>query len=257
MGKLFGKIFQSNSSAATETHDKVDRQGREILSPDPYNNIPRQTVKKEVRPQQPAEGGDAASATGSTAPSRPPLLTPPGEPQIQIAPPEFVTDPAEKKPSASGATAATTPPANKLKATMTLDNPKNPLGLADAQARLKTCNGLIAQKQFDVARVQLQPLKQWLVDATESHIGLYKALDNVATARAQAELEKQIALQFALLRDQAIYLHAKLEIADKNYPAAIKSLTDVIKSQPRNELGMKSYQLLQDIGFTEKLQLAE
>jgi hypothetical protein len=138
-----------------------------------------------------------------------------------------------------------------------LDDPANPLGFAEAESRLKKYTDLVNQKQFVSARAGLFELRQWLVELTEDHIELYKTLNQIPSARAQAELEKVLALQFAQLRDRAMVESAKIHISDKDYSHAIKELTSVVKSQPRSQLGLRSYAMLQEIGFTEQLQLAQ
>ncbi|HEY9745451.1 MAG TPA: hypothetical protein V6C99_04470, partial [Oculatellaceae cyanobacterium] len=82
-------------------------------------------------------------------------------------------------------------------------------------------------------------------------------LNQLPSARAQAELEKTLALEFAQLRDRAMVELAKVYIAEKEYSKAVKELTEVVKSQPRSKVGLRSYEMLQEIGFTEKLQLAQ
>lgn len=138
-----------------------------------------------------------------------------------------------------------------------LDDPTNPLGFAEAESRLKKYITLIDAHRYAEARAGVFQLRQWLIDLTEAHIGLYKTLNQVPSARGQAELEKELALQFAQLRDRAMVEVARLHIADKDYTRAVKELTEVVKSQPRTRLGLHSYELLQEIGFTEKLQLTQ
>lgn len=138
-----------------------------------------------------------------------------------------------------------------------LDDPNNPLGLVDALNRLKKYAALNDAHRYAEARPGLSQLRQWLVDVTEAHIGLYKTLNQIPSARAQAELEKTLALEFAQLRDRAMVEMAKIYIAEKDFTKAVKELTDVVKSQPRSKLGLRSYEILQEIGFTEKLQLAQ
>jgi hypothetical protein len=228
---VFSKLLpKPNASIDTtsETNNMVDKRGRKILSPDPYNNIPKQAA-----PQ-----ASVTVAKPSANINYSPLLTPNENPTLKIVAPVNEVS-------------------NKPKPTLMLDNPNNALGFADAQGKLNNATYHINQKNYDTAKGILAPLKLWLVDATEAHINLYKTLDNVSTAKAQAELEKQVALQFALLRDQAIYQLARIGVAEKSYRNAVKDLTDVVKSQPRSEIGIKAYQLLQDIGFTEKLQLVQ
>ncbi len=138
-----------------------------------------------------------------------------------------------------------------------LDDPANPLGLTDAENRLKKYIVLLDAKRYNEAKPGLTQLRQWLVDLTEAHIGLYKTLNQLPSARAQAELEKELALQFAQLRDRSMLEMAKVYVFEKDYPKAVKELTEIVKSQPKSKIGLRSYELLQEIGFTEKLQIAE
>jgi len=138
-----------------------------------------------------------------------------------------------------------------------LDDPNNPLGFADAENKLKHYSTLIDAKRYNEAKPGLLQLRQWLVDLTEAHIGLFKTLNQIPSANGQAELEKELALQFAQLRDQTMVQTAKVYISERDYPKAVKELTEVVKSQPRSKIGLRSYELLQEIGFTEKLQLAQ
>jgi hypothetical protein len=195
-------------------------------------------VKGEEDEPDNAEDSPKAEAKSQPKVSHPPLLSSPEDPDAKIETP--VVSPEN--------------PPQKL---VTLDNPNNPLGFTDAETKLNQVAVLIDRKDFIQAKSYLQPLRQWLIDSTEAHINLYKTLSNIPSARAQAELEKQLALQFAILRDKAIFNQGMIEISQKNYKAAVKELTEVVKSQPRGAMGIKSYQLLQEIGFTEKLQLAQ
>jgi hypothetical protein len=138
-----------------------------------------------------------------------------------------------------------------------LDDPTNPLGFADAEVKLKRYITLNNANHFQEARMGLVSLRQWLIDLTEAHIGLYKTLNQIPSAKGQAELEKELALQFAQLRDRAMMEMARVYIADKDYGKAVKELAEVVKSQPKSRVGLRSYEMLQEIGFTEKLQLAQ
>lgn len=138
-----------------------------------------------------------------------------------------------------------------------LDDPTNPLGFADAEIKLKRYITLIDGHRFLEARPGLLVLRQSLIDLTEAHIGLYKTLNQIPSAKGQAELEKELALQFAQLRDRAMMEIARIYIAEKDYGKAVKELTEVVKSQPKSRVGLRSYEMLQEIGFTEKLQLAQ
>ncbi|MEB3206039.1 MAG: hypothetical protein VKK59_01660 [Vampirovibrionales bacterium] len=145
------------------------------------------------------------------------------------------------------------PPAKQ----MLIDDPKNPYGLTYARNQMSRCSAHVSASRWPEAQACLTPVKDWLIQATEAHINLNKSLTKVRTARAQAELEKQLALNFAVLRDEAFYQQAKIMVAQNRQKEAIKLLVGVVESQPRNQLGVKSYELLQSIGFTERLQLVE
>lgn len=253
MKNTLKKLFKKDESASAQ-------EGTSGPVANPYGTTtpdisdPASARRAPVRSSAPAsktaktkaKGKDAGKDTGKeahktapqSAPGRPPLLT---QPPLQEAKIEQPTISEENPPV-------------KL---VTLDNPNNPLGFADALSKLNHVGDLIDKKEFVQAKVQLTPLRQWLVDSTEAHIGLYKALNSVSSAKAQAELEKQLALQFALLRDRAMFQMGTISVQEKNYKSAVKDLTEVIKSQPRSEMGLKSYSMLQEIGFTEKLQIAD
>lgn len=140
--------------------------------------------------------------------------------------------------------------------TAKLDDPENKLGLTHARDRLDYVDGLLDEDKLVSARTALEPLKEWLIDCTEAHINLYKSLNRIPSAMAQAELEKQLALEFALLRDRSMFEMGKLYAKEKQYQKAVKELVEVIKSQPKSKLGLQSYELLQNIGFTEQIRIA-
>lgn len=138
-----------------------------------------------------------------------------------------------------------------------VDDPKNPLGITTSAQKLNEAASLITQKKYQEAANILNPLKDWLIDATEAHINLHKTLKNIPSAQVQAELEKQLALQFALLRDKAFFQLGMLAVGQEDYSTAIKNLSRVIQSQPRSPMGAQAYEVLQKIGFTERIQLRE
>ncbi len=211
--------------------------------PKPEGNAVDNLKKSFKRFFTPAEGEAAGTEEGAeakqqvkAAPKRPPLIEKPTLARPEIATPQASKeDPPVKLPS--------------------LDSPGNPLGLSVAEDRLNEVADLLEKKQIGLAKAKLVPLRQWLIEATEAHIDLYKALSKLPSARAQAELEKQLALEFAILRDKSLYQMANIYVAERNHREAIKGLTEIVKSQPSSVLGIKSYKLLQQIGFTQKLQL--
>jgi|GEM_PF-1537534 len=265
LAKLLKKKKDEGSttdSTAPAEEEQVDEKAEKPFfpsnGPGPSNQVPPTHHKKKKKaPKSAAPTADSSSTTPGNAnmgtmPStgvspaddhpgleRPPLITPPpfGEahietPSIDTKNPPILTHPR-------------------------LDDPHNPLGFRDSELKLKHYIDLISAHRYADARPGIMNLKQFLTDLTEAHIGLYKTLSQVASARAQAELEKELALQFAQLRDRAVVEAARVHIADKDYDHAIKELADVVKSQPRTRLGLHAYELLQEIGFTEKLQIRQ
>ncbi len=222
----FGKMFlpQEGEVPPEEEYEEVKRGAG---MPGQFDTVKR---KKKVAPSPSKKG---LSKTG-----RPPLLNQPRLSNPKVGEAEISDDnPPQDLPS--------------------MDDPKNPLGIADAQKRLNETAALIEKKQIYTAKAKLIPLKEWLVESTEAHIGLYKVLNNVSSARVQAELEKQVALEFAKMRDKSLFQMGRIHMAEGENRKAIKMLIEVIKSQPRGALGLKSYELLQKMGFTQKLQLVE
>jgi hypothetical protein len=140
---------------------------------------------------------------------------------------------------------------------VTVDDPKNPLGVTVSADKLNMAANLVMARKYLEAQKILVPLKDWLVDATEAHINLHKTLKSLPNAQIQSELEKQLALQFALLRDKSFFQIGMIGIGQKDYGIAVKNLSKVIQSQPRSAMGTQAYEVLQKIGFTEKIQLRE
>lgn len=134
-------------------------------------------------------------------------------------------------------------------------SPSNTLGLTYAENVIKKSANLYKQNRISEAKKTLETESDWLVDATEYHTNVFRILREVEDAKAQAELEKDLALKFAILRDKAYYQLALIYIAEKNLSKATDNLVNIVRSQPDTELGFNSYNQLQQIGFTYKVQL--
>jgi hypothetical protein len=179
-----------------------------------------------------------AEQAKKAAPSRPPLLAQPPLTKVDIATPEVnKANPPQKLPA--------------------LDNPSNPYSITAAEKKLNKTAEMIANRQYFAAEQEIKPLKEWLVQSTEAHINLYKALSKLPSAQIQSELEKQVALEFAKMRDTATYQMARIHQARNNDMEAIKLYVDVVQSQPSSQIGLQAYEHLQTMGFTQKLQLVQ
>ncbi len=129
----------------------------------------------------------------------------------------------------------------------------NPLGLLRIEDKIKRAIYLVKIKRYTDAEKEFKAQVEWLIDATEYHTSLFKVLRNVDNADAQAGLERELALQHAVLRDIALFEYANLKAIKKDYKKAVELLVDVVRSQPKTELGFRAYEKLQRIGFTFKV----
>jgi hypothetical protein len=131
----------------------------------------------------------------------------------------------------------------------------NPLGITSAENSITKTYNLIQQNKLPEAKLVIEPAVEWLTNATEYHTSLYKVLKDVDNAKTQADIERDLALKFAILRDKAMYQLALLYIEEKKPQKAAEKLVNIVRSQPKTQLGFNAYQVLQQIGFTYKAQL--
>jgi hypothetical protein len=136
-------------------------------------------------------------------------------------------------------------------------NRSNTVGLVYIEDSIAKTSSLIKNKRLIEAKAVIEPMVSWLEDVTEYHTNLYKVLKEIDTAKNQADLERELALKSAILRDKAIYQLALLYIEENKPKKAVPGLVDVVRSQPKTQLGFDAYQALQKIGFTYKVQLTE
>ncbi len=132
-------------------------------------------------------------------------------------------------------------------------NPKNTLGVTYAKNVIDKAKFYIEEEDYDSAKEALNSINDWVYEATEYHTNLFKTLQGVDNSEAQADIERDLAMKFAILRDKLLFLNAKVFIANGKKPQAVKNLVNVVRSQPSTDLGFKAYDLLQDIGFTYKV----
>lgn len=248
----FGEWFGSRSKSAEEGEELVEVKKKiGAGNPEQFDTViihkrkktaaEREAEAAEAMPEEELlesalERIQAAEQTKKAAPKRPPLLAQPPLQKVDIAAPVMhEANPPQQLPA--------------------LDNPTNPYSITAAQEKLNQSAQLIANGQYAAAETHISQLQPWLVDSTEAHIGLYKALSKLPSAQVQSELEKQVALEFAKMRDTATYQRARIHQARKQDIDAIKLYVDVVKSQPSSQLGLQAYEHLQTMGFTQKLQL--
>ena len=132
-------------------------------------------------------------------------------------------------------------------------DPSNTLGTAYSESLISKTNTYIKQNNIVAAKATIEPVVKWLQQATEYHTYLYRVLKDIDSAKTQADLERELALKFAVARDKAAYQYALLLIEDKKYQPAVDKLVEVIRSQPNSQLGFAAYEVLQQIGFTYKV----
>lgn len=130
------------------------------------------------------------------------------------------------------------------------DNINNPVGIAYAENVIKKTESYIKTKNFVAAQKTLDEVYDWIMNAAEYHTDLFMTLRKVDTAQAQSEIERNLAIKFASVRDNTLFLQAQIYINQGLKYKAVKNLVEIVRSQPDSELGFKAYKKLQEIGFT-------
>lgn len=148
-------------------------------------------------------------------------------------------------------------PTKKIKIMDSLKNPANTLGLAYPEAQINKAKNYVKIGKLAEAQRTLESLKEWLDSATENHADLFRVLKEIETAKVQADHERELALQFALLRDKATFELGKVYIKEGKLTKAVDSLVAIVKSQPKTQMGFDAYDMLQKIGFTNKVVLEQ
>jgi len=227
----------------------------------PFHKKKTQKTTEQPVATESTELGEATTSPNDTVSTEPETQPQAADvipkPYVEAEPKVEVRSPLSTEGGLTVEEPINSPDAPPQKIYVTVDDPKNPLGITTSAQTLERVTKLIEEKKYAQAHVELDPLLNWLVDSTEAHISLNKTLTRIPSARVQAELEKQLALQFALLRDKAFFNKALVALGEKKNGEAVKSLSKVIQSQPRSAMGLKSYELLQSMGFTEKIQVEE
>ena len=141
----------------------------------------------------------------------------------------------------------------KLKPKVVHD-PNNILGVRHAENAVKKAEFYVEEGDIQSAQEALKSIGDWIYKATEYHTDLYQALSKVNNSEVQADIERDLAIQFAVLRDRTLFLESKVFLSNGKKREAVKNLVEVVRSQPGTELGFKAYKSLQDIGFTFKLE---
>jgi len=127
---------------------------------------------------------------------------------------------------------------------------KNPLGSAYAENSIKKTESYIKSTNYSAARQTLDSVNQWVSDSAEYHTDLFRTLKKIDNADAQANIERDLAIKFATMRDKILFLQAQIYIHNGQKREAVDNLVDIVNSQPNSELGFQAYKTLQDIGFT-------
>ncbi len=133
-------------------------------------------------------------------------------------------------------------------------DPKNKLGITYIENIIRKAEFYLEEEDFDSAKQALDKISEWVYDATEYHTDLFKTLKNIENSEAQANVERNLAIQFAILRDRALFLESKVHIANGKQKQAVEKLVEIVRSQPKTDLGFKAYETLQEIGFTYKIE---
>lgn len=127
---------------------------------------------------------------------------------------------------------------------------KNTIGTTYAENAIKKTQSYINSNNYPAAKQTLYSVNQWVSDAAEYHADLFRTLKKIENADVQANIERDLAIKFATMRDKISFLQAQICVHDGLKRNAVENLVEVVKSQPDSELGFQAYKLLKDIGFT-------
>jgi len=130
------------------------------------------------------------------------------------------------------------------------DDVKNQIGPAYAESMVQKIESNIKNNNYSQAKQQLAEISQWVSDATEYHTDLFKTLKKLDKADAQANIERDLAIKFATMRDKILFLQAQVQVHNGDKKTAVDNLVEVVKSQPSSDLGFKAYNLIKTIGFS-------
>jgi tetratricopeptide (TPR) repeat protein len=151
----------------------------------------------------------------------------------------------------------TNAPAISKKSTGKVYDTKNPLSLAYSENFITKISTLVKTNKLQEAHIASESIIEWLENSTEYHASLYQTLKSIENANDQADAEKELALKSALLRDKAYYETGMLYLKQNRPKDAIEMFVNIVKSQPKTDLGFKAYEELQKIGFTYKVQFTQ
>lgn len=134
------------------------------------------------------------------------------------------------------------------------EDPKNILGLTHWAKKIEDANILFNEGKYSEAEKLLLPVNDWLTSSAEYHYSLFHSLSKDNKTFPNSKIEKAHALDYARIRDKSSFLLAKTYIKLNKSNLALKLLVEIVKSQADSELGEDAYKLLQEIGFSDKLQ---
>jgi len=133
-------------------------------------------------------------------------------------------------------------------------DPKNIVGITFAENTVNKAEFYIEEEDFESAELAINSINEWIFDATEFHTDLYKTLKKLDNSEVQANVERDLAIKFAVLRDKTLFLESKVLLKKGNKRHAVENLVEVVRSQPATSLGFQAYEMLQDLGFTYKIE---
>jgi len=133
-------------------------------------------------------------------------------------------------------------------------DPQNIVGITYAENTINKAAFYVEEEDFESAKQTIDSINEWIFDATEYHTDLFKTLKKLDNSEVQANIERDLAIKFAVLRDKTLFIESKVLLNKGNKLHAVENLVEVVRSQPATNLGFQAYELLQDLGFTYKIE---
>jgi hypothetical protein len=125
-----------------------------------------------------------------------------------------------------------------------------PLNPAQAKAKIVELTNLVAVSRPQDVQERVYHLCEWLADMADAHNRMANAFNKQDATKAQSNAERQLAIRFSQLKNEAQLLKADLLINQRRLPEAIGPLVDIVLAEPSTNTGKEAYQRLVDMGFS-------
>jgi hypothetical protein len=131
-----------------------------------------------------------------------------------------------------------------------------PMSVSDARGRLQELRLMVQATRPADLQQNVSRFSEWLADIIDAHNKLANTFAKYDNMKSQAQMERQTAIKFAQIRNQAQLLKADLLIRQHRNPEALSPLIDIVIAEPNTATGQSAYKKLKELGFSEEAPIA-